>query len=134
MKWLPAAFPLFCLLIVAPALAETPSSTQVKFSGTISPGELTPTPEMWFYEQHLRELQDPEFAVRQKAEFRSEQRQSRMAARRWFGFSNLRPTAGTELIHGDAGPRWTSNNGTYPNRWSGANATVVVRPTSSKTY
>jgi hypothetical protein len=134
MKWLPAALSLFCLLMVAPVLAESPSSTQVKFSGTISPGELTPTPEMWFYEQHLRELQDPTFAVRQKAEFRADQRQGRMAARRWYGFSNSRPSAGAELIHGDGGPRWTSHNSIYPNRWSGPSTTLVVRPTTSKTY
>jgi hypothetical protein len=134
MKWLPIALPLLVLLTVVPARAESPDSTKLKFNGTISAGELTPTPDMWFYEQYLRQQQDPSFAVRQKAEFRSNQRQDRIAARRWFGFSNLRPTAGTELIHGDAGPRWTSTNSAYPNRWAGASATMVVRPTTTKTY
>jgi len=134
MRWLLAEFALVCLLNVTPASAESPSSTQVKFSGTISPGELTPTPEMWFYEQYLRQRQDPEFAVRQKAEFRADQRQNRMAARQWFGFSNLRPTSGTDVIYGDSGPRWTSNNGVYPNRWSGSSPVIVARPATAKTY
>ncbi len=124
---------LVCLLIVTPASAQSPSSTQVKFSGTISPGELTPTPEMWL-RAYLRQQQDPDFAVRQKAEFRADQRQNRMEARRWFGFSNVRPTSSTDVIYGDSGPRWTSNNGVYPNRWSGSSPVVVARPTTAKTY
>jgi len=129
MKWFAVAIPLLCLLVAAPALAETPSSTDVKFNTTISPGELTPTPEMWFYEQYLRQQQDPKAGVRQKAEFRMSQRQDRIAARRWFGFSNARPVAGSDPYHGEYSPTWASNNSHYPYRWSGVNgASVIVRP------
>jgi hypothetical protein len=134
MKWLPIALPLISLLVAVPAIAETPGSTQVKFHGSVSPGELTPTPEMWFYEQYLRQQQDPKVGVREKAEFRSAQREGRIASRSWFGFSNARPSAATELVHGDSGPRWTAPNSAHPNRWSGGNATMVVRPVASKTY
>jgi len=132
MKWLPITFLILCLLVAVPALAERPLSGGTGFSGGISPGELAPTPEMWFYEQYLSQYQDPKVAVRLKAEFRSAQRQGRIAARRWFGLSNARPTASSDPIHGEYSPRWTSNNGHYPNRWNGRGGTiVVVRPERS---
>lgn len=134
MKWLPIALPLVLLLVGLPALAETPSTTELKFNTTISPGELTPTPDMWFYEQYMRQRQDPKSGVREKAEFRSVQRQDRMAARKWFGFSNLRPVAGSDPIHGDYSPGWTSNNRQYPYRWSGVNGVTVVERSASKSY
>lgn len=85
----------------------------------ISPGEVTATPEMWFYQQQMRQYQDPKVAVREKAEQRTEQRMRRLAALKWFGFSNSRPTAGTDCIHGDYSPSWTANNSHYPFRWNG---------------
>jgi hypothetical protein len=133
MKWLPIALPLVFLAVATRVSAETPRAAEIKINSSISPGELTPTPEMWFYEQNMRQHQDPKTGVREKAEFRSAQRQDRMASRRWFGLSNLRPTAASDPIHGDYSPTWTSNNYQYPNRWSGVNGvTVLVRPESSK--
>ncbi len=60
---------------------------------SISPGELKATPEMWFYEQYMRQYQDPKMAVRANAEFQADQRQRRLEAMHWFGFSNSRPRA-----------------------------------------
>lgn len=135
MKWLPLALSIFLALAAIPARAEKPIAPSPVFAGTISPGELTPTPEMWFYEQQLRLYQDPSLAVRLKAESRATQRQHRIAARQWFGFSNLRPTASSDPIHGDYSPVWTSNNNRYPSRWTGYSpATVVITPTSRATY
>lgn len=51
------------------------------------------TPELWYYSQELRRHDDPAQAVRRKAEIRADQRMSRIAAARWFGFSNSRPHA-----------------------------------------
>ena len=59
----------------------------------ISIGQLTPTPDMWFHEQAMRERSDPRAMVRQKAEFDTVQRQRRMAARAWYGVSAGRPAA-----------------------------------------
>jgi hypothetical protein len=112
-----------CALAAAPALAERPDTSGRPFSGTIVTGELTPTPEMWFYERQMNQYQDPEAVVRQKAEFRAEQRAHRLAAMRWFGFSNVRPRASSDPIHGDYSPHWGSNNQWYPSRW-----TAVGRP------
>ena len=82
-------------------------------------GGLKATPSMWFYEQALRQYQDPKMAVRAKAEFRSRQRQHRIAAMKWFGFSNSRPRASSDPFHNDYSPGWVANPGYYPSRWNG---------------
>lgn len=92
----------------------------------ISPGEVTATPEMWFYQQELQQYQDPKLAVRKKAEFRADQRLRRMAALKWFGFSNQRPKAGTDPYDSDYSPSWTGNNNNYPFRWYGLGAPQVT--------
>lgn len=130
MKWLPTVISLCLLLMAAPALAQAPAEGDIQFSRTISVGEVTPTPEMWFYQQYVDQYEDPKVAVRNKAEQRSAQRRGRIAARRWFGFSNIRPKAGTDVIHGDYSPSWSSGVSNYPFRWTGYGAAaVVVRPT-----
>jgi hypothetical protein len=142
MKWLASASFLF-LFLVAPAEAQSPQkqgssppvarpapptiapaafSPQGQTSSPgihISAGELTATPEMWFYEQSLRQYNDPKWVLRQKAEFRSAERARRIETLRWYGFSSARPTTGADPIHGYYGPRWTS-------AWSIAAPTIVV--------
>jgi hypothetical protein len=54
-----------------------------------------------------------------KAEFRTEQRQRRLAARRWYGLSNSRPRMSTDPYHWVQSPYWASNNSAYPYRWQG---------------
>ncbi len=34
-----------------------------------------------------------------------------MNAQKWYGYSNARPTVGTDPMHGFAGPRWIGNGG-----------------------
>lgn len=101
----------------APVRLETPRSPTATLG--ISPGEVPATPEMWFYQQGLQQYQDPKVAVREKAEYRTEQRMRRLASLKWFGFSNSRPTAGIDGLHGDYSPSWTANNSHYPFRWNG---------------
>ena len=120
------------LLSVVPAMADKPTTAELHSAPMISPGELTPTPEMWFYQQYHQQYQDPKTAVRAKAEERSAQRRARLAAMRWFGFSNSRPRAGTDPVHSDYSPAWTSRSANYPYRWGGYGvASVVVRPVRS---
>ncbi len=115
-----------------PSRAQPPARPSQRATVDISPGEVTATPEMWFYEQSLRQYNDPKTAVRQKAEFKTAERLRRMAALRWFGFSNSRPMAGVDPIHGDYGPYWTSGNVYQPFRWAGArSATIIVTPSKS---
>ncbi len=104
------------------AAAQQPANV----SAAISPGEVTPTPDMWFYQQYVHQYQDPKLAVRRKAEFQAEQRARRLAAMRWFGMSNSRPYAHSDPYHSDYSPRWTSNNYWYPSRWAGTGRPGVM--------
>ncbi len=134
MKRLTFAVTMLLVLVAVPAMAQQATPTPATAVQTptalgISPGEVPATPEMWFYQQELQRQQDPKEAVRAKAEFRANQRQRRMAASKWFGISNSRPSAGVDCVHGDYSPRWTSNNTLYPFRWSGyGQPQVVARP------
>ncbi len=131
MKWL--AIPvLLGLFLVVPAESKSPATQGGSPGIGISPGEVTATPDMWFYEQSLRQYNDPKAVIRQKAEFRTAERLRRMAALRWFGFSNSRPSVGSDPIHGDYGAFWSSGNVYQPFRWAGGRtATIVVVPSSS---
>jgi hypothetical protein len=74
--------------------------------------ELTPasvTPEMWYYSQEQRRYDDPQQAVRRKAEFVSQQRANRMAALKWYGMSNSRPVASTTPAMSVYSPAWVGN-------------------------
>ena len=113
----------------APASAAADARTPMT---SISPGDIKATPEMWFYEQYMRQYQDPKMAVRAKAEFESDQRQRRLAAMHWFGFSNSRPRAASDPYHGDYSPGWASNNPAFPYRWQGIGPTwYMARPEPS---
>lgn len=91
-------------------------------------GQLTPTPDMWFYDQAMRMYRDPKVSIRRHAEFTADQRRYRIAAMNWFGFSNSRPTVNPSAFTGSYSPTWTSNT-MFPFQWSGANyQNVIVQP------
>ena len=100
---------------------------------SISLGELQPTPEMWLYQQELKLYQDPSMAVRRKAEFRAQQRQSRIAAAEWFGYSKSRPLASATPFLDTYSPRWGSN-GPDPSVWRGTGSTTTVIVPESRRY
>lgn len=117
------------------AAVEKPSSKPQTVVTTATPSELKVTPEMWFYEQYMQQYQDPKMAVRANAEFRADQRQRRLASMRWFGMSNSRPHASPDPFNGDYSPGWSSNNSSYPYRWSGIGPTwYVARPEREAVY
>lgn len=84
----------------------------------LSTGVLNPTPQMWFYQEELRQYLDPRLAVRRNAEVRAAQRQARIAARKWYGMSNSRPYCSPDPFNGDYSPHWSNGSPNYPNRWS----------------
>ena len=92
---------------------------------------LTQTPEMWFYEQERTHWENPQEAVRRKAEFRYSQRAQRMASAHWYGMSNSRPTANPTPLSGSYSPAWVSSNTFDRNGWrvgrDTSNTTVIVR-------
>jgi len=125
---------LFALTFLAlPALAQNPTVSSLSTTATISPGELTPTPEMWFYEQYRQEYQDPKTAIHNRAVFRAEYRERRIAAMKWFGFSSARPRTTSDPWHAGYSRAWSPNDTLYPFRWSGfgSSATVVQRDEST---
>lgn len=86
------------------------------------------TPEMWFYEQERARWENPKEAVRRKAEYRGAQRGQRIAAMKWYGMSNSRPTAGLTPMFGTYSPMWSSNS-FDPFRWRpgrDTDATAVI--------
>jgi hypothetical protein len=107
------------LLVAAPVHAEKPASTGLGLATVVSVGELQTTPDMWFYDQAMRQYKDPSAAVRAKADFRAQQRQRRLETMKWFGLSNLRPRATSDPMHSDYSPAWVASPGYYPSRWSG---------------
>jgi hypothetical protein len=92
---------------------------------SLLPSDGTATPEMWFYLQEYRRYQSPKEAVRRKAEQRSAQRRNRLAAQRWFGFSNLRPTANPIPYYSSYSPAWIGNSQS-PFSWSGQGLPYVI--------
>jgi hypothetical protein len=103
------------------APAQTSSKPAVQTQG----GSMAAvTPEMWLYLQEMQRHDDPEMAVRRKAEDRASHRQDRLAARRWFGLSNARPTASPIPVMGTYSPFWAGQS-SDPNRWNGVGAPVI---------
>ena len=130
MKWLPFALVLF-LLMVVPSAAQTPGDSRSSIH--LSTSELAATPEMWFFEQYLREYRDSKAMLRKKAEFRVAERERRVTMLKWYGTSNSRPSAGSDPVHSEYSARWVSNNPYYPSRWAGYAAGTVVARSASPT-
>jgi hypothetical protein len=119
MKRLIIVLALPLLLNVSVARADRPLAGSLGSDSALSASELKVTPEMWFYDQAMRQYKDPKMAVRARAEYRADQRQRRIAAMKWFGFSNSRPRASSDPFHGDYSPHWVASPGYYPSRWNG---------------
>ena len=79
----------------------------------------TVTPELWVYSQEQRRHDDPAQAVRRKAEYQAEQRMARLAALKWYGYSNSRPEASMTPIMGTYSAGW-GGNGWNRYEWFGA--------------
>ena len=132
-----------CLSIVAwavtrPCLAQNSDidlrrdrTTGATPAQVVASGVLTPTPDMWFYEQERSRYEDTRQAIRRRAEARAQQRQDRMAAMEWYGMSNSRPIASPLPWYSGYSATWGSNS-FDPLRWRPLAAPlVVVRPTTA---
>ncbi len=112
------------LLSGAPLAAQEPVPAR-DMRRDVSPGVVTPTQEMWFYEQERNRSDDPKMAVRRKAEFRAAQRSNRLASMHWYGMSNSRPVVNTTPWFGSFSPTWVSNS-SDPNFWRPLSQTSIV--------
>ncbi len=88
---------------------------------------LSASPEIYFYQSELRRHDDPKHSIRRKADFRAFQRQRRLAALKWFGISNSRPTANPTPLTSSYAHGWAASP-LQPYRWTGTTgpATVLV--------
>ncbi len=85
------------------------------------------TEDMWFYMQELRRYDDPQVVIRRKAERKADQRRHRLAAMKWYGYSQSRPSANPTPSMGVYSPMWVGN-GADPYQWIGnAYVTTVLR-------
>jgi hypothetical protein len=132
--WFPLS--LLALTVACPSFAQDSRDLRRDVEPRIAPsqegsvGVLTPTPEMWFYEQERIRHDDPKLTVRRRAELRGLQRQDRLASLKWFGLSNSRPSVSITPWFGSYSANWGSNTAD-PMRWRPAAAPVVVqRPTN----
>ena len=95
--------------------------------GVVAPvktSEVQATPEMWFYEQQMNRYNNPQEMVRQNAAFEAAQRKQRLAALKWYGFSNSRPMVNPTPFGASYAPTWT--NATI-RPWSWASMTPQVQ-------
>ncbi len=140
MKSLLLALSVNLVVVAAASAQESPEGTQTldkserlapipmpRDNRSFSTGELTPTPEMWFYEQERRRWDDPQTIVRAQAEERAAQRRARIAAMAWYGMSNSRPNVSPDPFDGPYAPHWRSN-GYQPAEWVGGagHSTIIL--------
>lgn len=128
---------LFCagsLTAQPPRLAQRPARPSAKptsetektpVAGSLSMSEMTP--QMWLYMQERERHDSPKEAVRRKAEYRAAQRQRRIAAREWFGYSNSRPAVNSDPWMAGYSARWSANSAMRPDQWIGNGRTSLRR-------
>jgi hypothetical protein len=109
------------------------AASPIASSQETSPGLLTPTPEMWFYEQERARHDDRKLAIRRRAELRGLQRQDRLASLKWYGLSNSRPSVSITPWFGSYSANWGSNT-PDPMRWRPAPAPLVVQRPAGGPY
>ncbi len=104
------------LTVVHRAAAQQPVAAPAEAATTAA--------ELSFYQQQLERYEEPKSAVRRKAEFRAAQRQARIAAMKWYGYSNARPTVNPTPWGAQFSPRWGSAS-QRPFSWYGG-PTIVL--------
>lgn len=129
MKRFPIALCAMLLVATGSAMAANPvDKTRPSAGAAISPGELTPTPEMWFYQQYQQQYQSPKEMVHRNADFKGAERIRRLNSQKWFGTSNQRPKVMSDPYNGDYTASWASPNNLYPQRWQSFGVPVAVYP------
>ena len=104
------------LLLSTAAVAQEPQEQSLRLPAETP--SLISSPEIWLYLHEQRRLDDPALAVRRNAERRAEERRDRLAAMKWFGYSNSRPQATCTPFTGHYSPVW-AGNGTQGHVWRG---------------
>ena len=108
-----------CLFVLSGAMLLTATEVRAQQNRKTKPegqaNTFTPSPSHWYVERQANTYDDPKAIARSRAAFRAQQRQFRISARKWFGYSNARPQA--------SGTPWM---GSYSPGWSGSSARPYV--------
>jgi hypothetical protein len=80
--------------------------------------------DSWYY--RTPETSPKKTIPQQKAELRAQQRMARLAAQRWYGYSNARPTVAAMPFTSMYRPAWQQPGG-RPYRWWPRPVVVFVR-------
>jgi hypothetical protein len=118
------------LAVLSPASSWAQNADRFRFGDdpfsessedTATAVEVTPvvTPEATSNYPRDPRIVDPRTLVQQNAAFRGAQRQYRLAALQWYGYSNLRPVASPQPFYSTYSPPppWAGNS--WGNNWIG---------------
>ena len=123
------------LSLTAPGLAQEPAnldapqamddeaSRRAPLWSSPQQGEPSMTSNVWLYLHEERRHDDPQQAIRRKAEAKATARGQRIAALQWYGLSNQRPTASSVPFMGTYSPSWLEG-ASRPATW----AAIYRRP------
>jgi hypothetical protein len=92
-------------------LVTTSRAQEPLMDREISLGEVTPTPEMWLYQQEYKRYMNPRLAIRRKEEAKMHERQNRLASSRFYGYSKARPMASPTPFNSPYSTQWVGNAG-----------------------
>jgi len=85
--------------------------------------------DAWLYLHEERRHDDPQQAIRRKAEAKAAARGQRLASMQWYGLSNQRPTASSVPFMGSYSPSWVNGvprSTTWPGFYSRPFVTPVI--------
>jgi len=111
-----AIVPAMCLGSIV--MAQDLDKLQKPGAQLVPDDQVAQTEDMWFYLQALQRYDDPQIAIRRKAEKKAEQRRERLAAMKWFGYCPGRPSANPTPSMGVYSPMW-AGSGSDPYLWFG---------------
>ena len=105
------------MLVTKPALAQEADAPNAE-SEVAEAGQVND----WYYRSPV-EVVPQKSVAQQRAEFRGQQRMSRLASQRWYGYSNARPTVAAMPFTAMYRAAWQRPGG-WPYHW--IRPTVVI--------
>jgi hypothetical protein len=112
-------------LVVVGTIA-TASGPAAAEDSHVRPARAEQTDVSWYeYDEQAEYRPNARAIVMQRAMLRAEQRQNRMAAMKWYGMSNSRPTAAATPFCSVYSPVWQSPGG-RPFAWSASQRPIYV--------
>lgn len=103
---------------------QPPAPLPTVSTGTTTSSAPQISSEMWMYLHEEQRHDDPAQAVRRKAEYKANQRLSRINTSKWYGYSNSRPEASSIPFMGDYSPGWIGN-GYSRYQWIGGSTPYI---------